>query len=499
MDPSDRSIPINVSADQNLPPNFWNVMRKSKPDANTPKAADQKRNSKGKSLYCCKTCIPIYQSNHRGNAAQHVRSHHPIMSSKSTSQQSITSMFGAGISPSTLRSSFNQQGYKEAIIGLITRRRVPLSVVEWSELKQLALACNPAIEDLLITSRRSITRVIVANYELYAGQLKDSLATAISPIHVSSDLWTSPHHHALLAVCAQWVDKDYQLRKALIGLPECRNNHSGEQQATLILRVLEGFDIQSRIGWHTSDNATSNDTCLKALSEKLAAKHKINFDPEKRRIRCIAHIINLSLQACLTASSQEALKAALKSAGDTNGENLLTQFSEALASRQRLEASLTTRSRGEPEPKRRRRGSQASQASALEDFEGVQGLIPLRKLHGIALWLRNSAIHANLWDDAVGLRLGIDNATRWSSWYTLISNALKKKKEINQFMNDHEAAIGEDRFIASDWDFLAKAHAFLEPFASSTLYAEGAKSSISQSLALMDALLLHYEEARVRR
>jgi hypothetical protein len=123
----------------------------------------------------------------------------------------------------------------------------------------------------------------------------------------------------------------------------------------------------------------------------------------------------------------------------------------------------------------------------------------LCKLHGLALWLHNSIIHVNLWDDAVGLRLGIDNATRWSSWYTVIGNALRRKKEINQFMNDYKAAIREDRFMASDWDFLAKAHAFLEPFASSTLYTEGAKSSISQSLTLMDALLLHYEEARVRR
>ncbi len=63
-------------------------------------------------------------------------------------------------------------------------------------------------------------------------------------------------------------------------------------------------------------------------------------------------------------------------------------------------------------------------------------------------------------------------------------------------MTDHEAGIGDNRLLASNWDLLAKAHAFLQPFASATLYAEGSTSSISQSLFLMDLLLAHYEEQK---
>jgi hypothetical protein len=95
--------------------------------------------------------------------------------------------------------------------------------------------------------------------------------------------------------------------------------------------------------------------------------------------------------------------------------------------------------------------------------------------------------------------LGIDKATRWFSWYIVMENVLRKKAQIIQFMTNHEVALGDNRLIASDWDFLSKAHAFLQPFASSTLYAEGNNSSISQTLVLMDALLLHYEEEKVSR
>ena len=91
-------------------------------------------------------------------------------------------------------------------------------------------------------------------------------------IYFSTDLWTSPHRHGMLAVCAQWVDDSFKLRKALLGLPECQFSHSGESQAALIMKVLNKFGVK-RIGYHTGDNATSNDTCLVLLAAKLKAEH----------------------------------------------------------------------------------------------------------------------------------------------------------------------------------------------------------------------------------
>jgi hypothetical protein len=91
----------------------------------------------------------------------------------------------------------------------------------------------------------------------------------------------------------------------------------------------------------------------------------------------------------------------------------------------------------------------------------------------------------------------MDNRTRWSSWYQVIDRAIRKKDKIQSFMSDHEEAIGDNRLLVGDWELLGKVHTFLQPFASATLYAEGDDSSISQSLMLMDMLLLHYEEQQV--
>jgi hypothetical protein len=162
-------------------------------------------------------------------------------------------------------------------VGLLTRCRLPFSAVEWVELKQLAIACNPAIEDLLITNRRTAVRLMVANYNLYSDRLKAMLSRAVSLIHVQSDLWTSPGRYSILAVCGQWVDEAYQLQKGLLGLVECPDDHSGASQADLILQILEKHEIAPKIGWHTGDNATSNDTCLQRLESRLLAEHGVSL------------------------------------------------------------------------------------------------------------------------------------------------------------------------------------------------------------------------------
>ncbi|KAG7404280.1 putative AC transposase [Fusarium oxysporum f. sp. rapae] len=442
-----------------LPSNFLSIMDITKDHSST-----RGRKTGGKTIYTCTACGDK-RYDHKANAANHVRNNHPVASrstrSVSGTQRSISAHFRPVASEDALRNAFNPQAYQEALISILTRRRVPFSAIEWDEFKQLALACNPYIKDSLITSRRTMVRYIAANYDFYSSEIKDSLTTASSPIHISTDLWTSPHRHSLLAVCAQWVDKDYKLRKAPLSLPECAESHSGEAQAQAVIDTLEKYGIQSKLGWHTGDNATSNDTCLESIQRKLMSSHKIKFNAKGRRIRCIAHIINLSLQAFLLASSKEALVAALESASGVTREELLSQFSEVLASHRKkaaAERNTAKRKNGEPARKHKRKDSTASNTSVIsaDDFSGVENVPALRKLHGLAVWLSSSSLHQNAWDKAVRLRLGMDNRTRWSSWYQVIDRAIRKKDKIQSFMSDHEEAIGDNRLLVGDWELLGK-------------------------------------------
>jgi hypothetical protein len=220
----------------------------------------------------------------------------------------------------------------------------------------------------------------------------------------------------------------------------------------------------------------------------------VSLNPERRRIRCIAHIINLSLQAFLLASSKEALNAALDASCDASGDQMYEQFYQALYDISGEAAPQP----GDPErQKKQPRGTAQRSSTNNHLFQGWQSIPAMRKLHNIAIWLRNSSINSDMWQDGVGLRLGIDNNTRWNSWYKLIDNLIRKKQQIKQFLLDHDKELSDNIFNASDWEYLERTHHFLQPFTSATLWAEGANSTLSQTLTIMDGLLRHYEKNKV--
>ncbi|RKK07573.1 hypothetical protein BFJ66_g17047 [Fusarium oxysporum f. sp. cepae] len=453
----------------------------------------------------------------RGNAIYHAkRKHRDIVNSSGNTvlerssdmgpllkQARLDNYYTATPSESALRKVFNPQRYTESMVGLLTHRRLPFSAVTWDEMQDVMLSCNPAIEDLIMTSRHEAMRHITANFSLYQSQLKAKLQSVVSKVHISSDLWTSPHRHGVLAVCARWVDEDYQPRRSLLSLPEIRHSHSGEHQSRIIFSTLDIYDIANQLGCHTGDNAASNDTCLQHLSAMC-----INWDPKRHRIRCILHVINLSLQAFLFASSREALQAALDAASDITGDELYEPFSFILND---ASGGDTPNQPDQMEAQTEHPGGVACKRASIQKVNppprsdnksdntrrGGWIMVPaLRKLHRIGLWLRNSPVHSDAWDERIKLRLGIDNDTRWNSWHRMIDNLIRKKQQVKQFLLDYDKALGDDILTFSDWDYLEKTHAFLQPFTSTTLWAQGVTATLSQNLMIMDILLRHYEQKK---
>jgi hypothetical protein len=273
---------------------FDAVFRTTHPDK-AKLGSSGKRKTSGRVIYECLYCPADspWSNGKRGNAIYHARSKHAriLQTEDSTlyeqdsditrpsKQARMEGFFQSRPSHASLRRVFNRQEYIEAIVGLLTRRRLPFSTVKWDEMQHIVLACNPAIEDLLLTSRDAAMRHITTTFDLYRSQLKSKLQVAVSMIHLSTDLWTSPHRHGILAVCARWVDDSYRPKRALLAMPECRYTHSGERQASLMMDTIEEYGIEKQIGYHTGDNATSNDTCLKHLSRILQQKYGVMSFP----------------------------------------------------------------------------------------------------------------------------------------------------------------------------------------------------------------------------
>ena len=93
-------------------------------------------------------------------------------------------------------------------------------------------------------------------------------------------------------------------------------DHQGAALSAIVQSTLEDFGLCKRIGCITMDNASNNDTLMKALSQSL----HIPMLAVESRIRCLPHVINLAVKAFLKALGEEEEYA--NQEHDENSDNL---------------------------------------------------------------------------------------------------------------------------------------------------------------------------------
>lgn len=240
----------------------------------------------------------------------------------------------------------------------------------------------------------------------------------------------------------------------------------------------------------------------------------MEYDAEAHRIRCVGHVINLSLHAFLLANSKEALQAVINAAETSTSENIETALMSQVENNSTLSAdppsqrsvaitapaASTNVSHTTAAPaKRSKKGKSAKDQDATHTPTdgGWSGIAPLRKLHNIAVLLRTSVILYQSWKSAIGLVLGIDNATRWNSWFNMLDVAIRRRPRIAVWLMEHVEDIGENDLDQSDWEMLQITHEFLQAFKQGTLLTERRLSDLSNSMTVLDALLIHCRKCRV--
>lgn len=380
----------------------------------------------------------------------------------------------------TLRGAINADAFREAQMLLSARRYLPLNFATWPEYQALLSAVNPAAQELLIDSGNTAAAGLDRAYGAHQESVKRWLARFQSLVHIAMDVWSSPQRKAYIAVHAQWVDEEYNLRKALLRLPNLRHSHAGAAMTPHVMNIIRKYSLAHRISYFTGDNDAKNDTCLRQLASELSEEYGLVFDAASSRTRCVGHIINLSLQAFLFATSKQTLQAAVEQAQDEASD---VTVAEALHDQlQSVTTSQTTHG------KRKKRN----------DAAGWRSVGPLGKLHNIAVFMRNSTVRSDAWDDIAGKALGIDNITRWNSWFKLLDAAISQEGALSIFLNQYHSDLEGDILTHDDWEILKMTHAFLQPFHQATLEQQMEWASIDQVLENMDILFMQFEDAKVR-
>ena len=220
---------------------------------------------------------------------------------------------------------FTRQVLLEALIQLIITCNLSFAIIEQPAFLAFAKCLNRNALQYLPQSARTIPRLLGTSLAYYRLSLVHKLQESQSLIHLSVDVWTSTNRRSYLAIIAHWVYQ-WKRQKALLRLPRLKGSHSGETQAQHIFQVLSEYSIARRLGYITSDNASSNGTLVVRLSEILYSQIKKRWDPIWHRLRCTGHIINLSLQAFLFASNKKAWKEVTRSALQNEDLDLAVQL-----------------------------------------------------------------------------------------------------------------------------------------------------------------------------
>ncbi len=360
----------------------------------------------------------------------------------------------------TRTSVLSQEALRDCIARLIVRHSLPFTAIEWPLLHGLLLLINPEVENLLVVSRRTLVSDIKAGWEKEMIQLKERLQCALSKIHISLDIWTSPNTYLFLGVVAHYVaSNESYSSSSLLGLREI-GGHAGEEQWHVLRTVLEDYGITKRLGNIIGDNAATNGTLCRTIHKYYSEELSMEWDHETNQIRCIGHIINLIVQAFLF--------------GDLEEEEL-EQFE-----REEKEGYLA----GLTHQKQRVRQQMSS----------------LGKLHNIVVHIRSSASRTKAFVNAAGVRILLDNRTRWNSWYNMLQRAMEQENSIDFYLKN-QPDLKLDVLKQKDWDTLRATADFLRRFKATTKQLESDSDDISQVLPhlLHVRLWINANKAKVTR
>ncbi|KAJ9419589.1 hypothetical protein QL093DRAFT_2118154 [Fusarium oxysporum] len=155
--------------------------------------------------------------------------------------------------------------FKRLLLGWITDANIPLHGVEHKLFRQLlAFLDDEFVIEVLPTSGNTVRRWILQEFEEHTRMLKDEMNKALSKVHTSFDMWTSPNGIAMLSVIAYYVDIAGTPQVRLISLEKLSGSHGGENQAILMAKVIRKYGLEKKIGFFTADNADPCDTFLLA-------------------------------------------------------------------------------------------------------------------------------------------------------------------------------------------------------------------------------------------
>jgi len=184
---------------------------------------------------------------------------------------------------------------------------MPFLAIESPALRRLLEYFEPRSVKALTTAN-TLRADYVRYFEIAKSTIINILSRAMSNIHLTWDLWTSPNFKAMIAITAHWTNDSWNVQSILMAIREIEGDHDGENISQCVHAVVKEFEIVDRIGYFTGDNASNNDTALRCLNRRIRAEGGIGFDVGERRLRCFAHDMQIAVKGLLFGPKAKELE-----------------------------------------------------------------------------------------------------------------------------------------------------------------------------------------------
>ena len=256
----------------------------------------------------CNTVMKPSSSQSTSNYLRHLKRRHDIILDRQeteeeeaeneedsvVAQSQVTSRTVTSRTLSALVTSINIDRWRQLLLRYIIECQVPYSVVKQPQFRELLIYAQPSIQRYLVQSGNSIKSWVEDEYRQGCEAVKVLMKGALSRIHLSIDVWTSPSRIPILGICSHFLDNSLCMRHPLLALRYLPDRHTGPAMAQVVQEVMRVYEMLERWGVLVADNATNNDTCCEALVTQLCPDE----DSETaRRARCFGHMVNLAAKA----------------------------------------------------------------------------------------------------------------------------------------------------------------------------------------------------------
>lgn len=249
-----------------------------------------------------------------------------------TDQQSVLSYF---IDGSKLPSTFTVEEFRKKLVKFVVATNQAFTIVESQEFKDLISYAGVQNKKLIIngadTLRNDIQTTFKEKKEMLAGRLK----LLSSNVSFTIDCWTSANQHPFQGVTAHWIDDNWKIQSTVLDLALLEGPHTGKNLCGAFINTLKTYDIERKVLGISTDNASNMDSFFMEF-QIYAEGQNLNFTTTDNRVRCLAHILNLSCQAILQSAYPAAYEEDLDQAASDD---------ELPATQEQTEASLISKLR----------------------------------------------------------------------------------------------------------------------------------------------------------